>query len=144
MGDTVFTGNTGTNLCDLNILYVPAIPGRPAVRPGARIKSVHARQLIDCKCRPMVEVDVVTEDGSTGTGAAPTGSSVGMYESCVLRDGDPTEYNGLSVHRAVANVNEIIAPRLIGRDVTDQKALDQIMIDLDGTPDKHILGGNAI
>ena len=144
MGDTVFTRNTGTNLCDLNILYVPAIPGRPAVRPGARIKSVHARQLIDCKCRPMVEVDVVTEDGSIGTGAAPTGSSVGMYESCVLRDGDPTEYNGLSVHRAVANVNEIIAPRLIGRDVTDQKALDQIMIDLDGTPDKHILGGNAI
>ena len=143
MGDAVFTGNTGTNLCDLNILYVPALP-KKVVRPGARIKAVHARQLIDCKCRPMVEVDVVTEDGSIGTGAAPTGSSVGMYESCVLRDGDPAEYNGLSVHKAVANVNDIIAPKLIGLDVTDQKALDQIMIDLDGTPDKHILGGNAI
>jgi len=143
MGDAVFTGNTGTNLCDLNIMYVPALPKKTA-NPGARIKSVHARQIIDCKCRPMVEVDVITEDGSMGTGAAPTGSSVGMYESCVLRDGDPAEYNGMSVHKAVANVNEIIAPKLIGLDVMDQAALDQIMIDLDGTPDKHILGGNAI
>ena len=144
IGDAVFTGNTGTNLCDLNIMYVPPIPGKPTPKPGARIKSVHARQIIDCKCRPMVEVDVVTEDGSMGTGAAPTGSSVGIYESCVLRDGDPGEYNGLSVHKAVANVNEIIAPKLIGLDVTDQKALDQLMIDLDGTADKHVLGGNAI
>lgn len=144
MGDAIFTGNTGTNLCDLNIMYVPALPDKPAAVPPWRIKSVHARQLIDCKCRPMVEVDVVTEDGSIGTGAAPTGSSVGMYESCVLRDGDPAEYDGMSVHRAVENVNKIIAPRLVGLDVRDQKALDQIMIDLDGTPDKHILGGNAI
>jgi glycerate 2-kinase len=144
MGDTVFTGNTGTNLCDLNILYVPALPGKPAGRRGSRIKSVHARQLIDCKCRPVVEVDVITEDGFMGTGTAPTGSSVGMYESCVLRDNDQGEYSGLSVHKAVANVNEIIAPHLIGLDVTDQTKLDQIMIDLDGTPDKHVLGGNAI
>jgi len=142
LGDAVFTGNTGTNLCDLNILYVPALPERE--HAGPRIKSVHARQIIDCKCRPMVEVDVVTENGVTGTGAAPTGSSVGMYESCVLRDGDPAEYNGLSVHKAVDNVNRIIAPRLVGMDVTDQAAIDQAMIDLDGTPDKHVLGGNAI
>ena len=67
-----------------------------------------------------------------------------MYESCVLRDGDPNEYNGMSVHKAVDNVNNIIAPRLIGMDVTDQAAIDQAMIDLDGTPDKHVLGGNAI
>ncbi|MGI6030459.1 MAG: phosphopyruvate hydratase [Eubacteriales bacterium] len=144
MGDAVFTGNTGTNLCDLNIMYVPALPEKPAKKSGPRIKAVHARQLIDCKCRPMVEVDVITEDGYIGTGAAPTGSSVGMYESCVLRDGNPDEYNGLSVHKAVANVNDIIAPALIGMDVTDQKALDQKMIELDGTPDKHVLGGNAI
>ena len=111
---------------------------------NTRIKSVHARQLVDCKCRPLVEVDVITEDGRLGRGQAPTGSSVGMYESCVLRDNDPKEYHGLSVHRAVANVNEIIAPALIGQDVTDQKKLDQIMIDLDGTEDKHVLGGNAI
>ena len=144
IGDTVFTGNTGTNLCDFNAMYVPALPEKSAAKPGSRIKYVHARQLIDCKCRPMVEVDVITENGSIGTGAAPTGSSVGMYESCVMRDGNPAEYNGLSVHKAVDSVNTIIAPKLIGLDVTDQKALDQIMIDLDGTPDKHILGGNAI
>ena len=91
---------------------------------NAKIKAVRARQIIDCKCRPMVEVDVVTDDGYIGTGAAPTGSSVGMYESCVLRDGDPNEYNGMSVHKAVDNVNNIIAPRLIGMDVTDQAAID--------------------
>lgn len=142
MDDIILTGNTGTNLCDLNIMYVPPLPKEK--RSGSRIKSVHARQIIDCKCRPMVEVDVVTEDGAIGTGAAPTGSSVGMYESFVLRDGNPGEYNGLSVHRAVNNVNQIIAPRLIGLDVTDQSTIDRTMIDLDGTPDKHILGGNAI
>lgn len=63
---------------------------------SSKIQSVHARQIIDCKCRPMVEVDVITEDGSIGTGCAPTGSSVGMYESYVLRDNDPKEYHGLS------------------------------------------------
>lgn len=144
MGDAVFTGNTGTNLCDLNIMYVPALPEKPNKSDVFRIKSIHARQLIDCKCRPMVEVDVVTEGGAVGTASAPTGTSVGMYESCVLRDGDPAEYNGLSVHKAVANVNDIIAPALIGKNVLDQEALDRIMIDLDGTPDKHVLGGNAI
>ncbi len=65
---------------------------------NSKIKSVHARQIVDCKCRPMVEVDVVTEDGFLGRGCAPTGSSVGMFESCVLRDNDPAEYHGLSVH----------------------------------------------
>ena len=144
MGDAVFTGNTGTNLCDLNIMYVPALPEKPHQSDIFRIKSVHARQLIDCKCRPMVEVDVITEGGAVGSASAPTGTSVGMYESCVLRDGDPAEYNGLSVHKAVANVNDIIAPALIGKNVLDQEMLDQIMIDLDGTPDKHVLGGNAI
>lgn len=142
IGDAVFTGNTGTNLCDLNIMYVPELPGKP--RKGSRIRSVHARQIIDCKCRPMVEVDVITEDGSIGTAAAPTGSSVGMYESFVLRDNDPAEYNGLSVHKAVANVNDIIAPALIGMDAMDQAAIDRCMIELDGTENKTNLGGNAI
>ena len=142
IGDAVFTGNTGTNLCDLNIMYVPELPGKP--RKGSRIRSVHARQIIDCKCRPMVEVDVITEDGSIGTAAAPTGSSVGMYESFVLRDNDPAEYNGLSVHKAVANVNDIIAPALIGMDAMDQAAIDRRMIELDGTENKTNLGGNAI
>ncbi len=112
--------------------------------PNTKIKSVHARQTIDCKCRPMVEVDVITEDGSMGRGSAPTGSSVGMYESYVLRDNDPSEYHGMSVHKAVDNVNKIIAPALIGREVTDQRDLDNIMIALDGTQFKQNLGGNAI
>ncbi len=110
----------------------------------SKITDVRARQLIDCKCRPMVEVDVMTEKGSLGRGSAPTGSSVGMYESFVLRDGDPKEYNGLSVHNAVENVNKIIAPALIGKEVGNQDKIDKIMIDLDGTADKRNLGGNAI
>lgn len=108
------------------------------------IKSVTARQIIDCKCRPLVEVDIVTEDGTLGRGCAPTGSSVGMHESFVLRDNDPKEYSGMSVHKAVANVTDIIAPALIGRDVTDQARIDSIMIGLDGTENKRRLGGNAI
>lgn len=110
----------------------------------SKIKEVKARQLIDCKCRPMVEVDIITEKGSLGRGSAPTGSSVGMYESFVLRDNDPKEYNGMSVHKAVENVNKIIAPALVGKEVSDQDGIDKIMIELDGTPDKHNLGGNAI
>lgn len=111
---------------------------------SSKIKSINARQIVDCKCRPMVEVDVVTEDGALGRGCAPTGSSVGKFESFVLRDNNPAEYNGLSVHHAVDNVNQIIAPALIGKDVHNQKEIDQIMIDLDGTSDKRKLGGNAI
>lgn len=111
---------------------------------SSKIKSVHARQIVDCKCRPMVEVDIITDDGFTGRGCAPTGSSVGMFESHVLRDNNPEEYHGLSVHTAVENVNNIIAPALIGEDVCDQENLDQIMIQLDGTPRKEKLGGNSI
>ena len=110
----------------------------------AKIKNVLARQLIDCNCRPMVEVDIVTDEGVLGRGSAPTGSSVGMYESCVLRDNDPSEYNGMSVHRAVDNVNRVIGPALLGMDVHDQKGIDQRMIELDGTENKAKLGGNAI
>ncbi|MDO5562187.1 MAG: enolase [Synergistaceae bacterium] len=109
-----------------------------------KIKSVTARQLIDCKCRPLVEVDIVTERGALGRGAAPTGSSVGKYEACVLRDNDPKEYDGMSVHKAVDNVNNIIAPQLIGLDVEDQSGIDGKMVELDGTSDKSKLGGNAI
>jgi enolase len=109
----------------------------------AEITSVHARQILDCKTRPLVEVEVRTASGHVGRGAAPTGSTVGMYEATVLRDGG-SEYSGLSVHRAVSNVEDIIAPALIGRDVGDQAGLDRIMIELDGTERKTRLGGNAI
>lgn len=108
------------------------------------IKSIHARQLVDCKCRPMVEVDILTTDGFLGRGSAPTGSSVGKFESFVLRDNNPDEYRGMSVHCAVDNVNNIIAPALIGKNVTNQAELDNIMLELDGTTQKSKLGGNAI
>lgn len=109
----------------------------------ARIQEVRARQILDCKTRPLVEVEVITDSGHRGRGAAPTGSSVGMHEAVVLRDGGD-EYDGLSVHCAVSNVTDIIAPKLIGLPISDQRAIDQVMIDLDGTDQKSVLGGNAI
>ncbi|MCZ7472260.1 MULTISPECIES: enolase C-terminal domain-like protein [Rhizobium/Agrobacterium group] len=109
-----------------------------------RIASIFAQQIIDCKCRPAVEVEIRTESGAVGRGAAPTGSSVGMHEAFVLRDGDKSTYGGLSVHKAVQKVETIIAPALIGMDVFDQRAIDEKMIAIDGTPDKGSLGGNTI
>jgi enolase len=109
-----------------------------------RIKKLAARQLIDCKCRPLLEVDVYTEGGAMGRGGAPTGTSVGSYEAFILRDNDPSEYDGMSVHKAVKMVNDVIAPALVGLDVMDQRELDKRMLLLDGTPDKSKLGGNSI
>ncbi|RFB86082.1 enolase [Rhizobium leguminosarum bv. trifolii] len=109
-----------------------------------RIVSLHAQQIIDCKCRPAVEVEIRTESGAIGLGAAPTGTSVGMYEAFVLRDGDPARYKGLSVHLAVDKALNIVGPAIIGMNVFDQRAIDEKMIALDGTPDKHNLGGNTI
>jgi enolase len=108
------------------------------------ITSVTAHQILDCKTRPMVEVEIVTAAGRRGRGAAPTGQSVGIHEAAVLRDGDPERYNGLSVHGAVKNVTDVIAPALIGRDIADQAEFDRILLELDGTPRKSELGGNAI
>lgn len=109
-----------------------------------RIASVRAQQIIDCKCRPAVEVEIRTESGAVGRGAAPTGTSVGAHEAFVLRDNDPSTYGGLSVHKAVANAVDVIAPQLIGMNVFDQRGIDDKMIALDGTPDKRRLGGNTI
>lgn len=109
-----------------------------------KITSVTARQLLDCKARPLVEVEVTTDTGVVTRGAAPTGSSVGAHEAFILRDNDPAEYGGLSVHRAVAAVHEEISPVLVGAELDDLAALDRRMIELDGTADKSRLGGNAI
>ena len=109
-----------------------------------KIASVIARQLLDCKARPLVEVEIITDTGYVGCGASPTGSSVGTHEAFVLRDGDQSEYNGLSVHRAVSAVTDEIAPVLVGAELDDPRCLDRVLIELDGTPDKHRLGGNAI
>ncbi|OBA80295.1 enolase [Mycobacterium sp. 1164966.3] len=109
-----------------------------------RIAAVVARQLLDCKARPLVEVEITTDTGHVGRGASPTGSSVGVHEAFVLRDGDRTEYDGLSVHRAVSAVRDEIACALVGAELDDPRTLDRVMIELDGTRDKHRLGGNAI
>lgn len=106
-----------------------------------KIKTIKARQILDCKARPMLEVDVFTEGGYMGRGSAPTGTSVGMYESYIIRDGVPGEYGGMGVHKAARIVEEEIAPKLAGMDVCDQKAIDETMLALDGTPNKSKLGG---
>ncbi|WP_406816559.1 enolase C-terminal domain-like protein [Mycobacterium sp. M23085] len=109
-----------------------------------KVASVIARQLLDCKARPLLEVEIRTDTGHVGRGASPTGTSVGSHEAFVLRDGDRTHYNGLGVQRAIAAVTDEIAAALVGAELDDPRSLDRLMIDLDGTPDKHRLGGNAI
>ena len=107
------------------------------------IISVHARQIFDSRGNPTVEVDVTTENGVLGRAAVPSGASTGEHEAVELRDGGK-DYMGKGVLKAVANVNEIIAEELIGVSVFEQNAIDQLMIDLDGTANKSKLGANAI
>jgi enolase len=107
------------------------------------IINVHARQILDSRGNPTVEVDVVTENGVLGRAAVPSGASTGEHEAVELRDGG-SAYMGKGVLNAVKNVNDIIAPEVIGSSVFEQKGLDQMMIDLDGTPNKSKLGANAI
>jgi len=107
------------------------------------IVSVHARQILDSRGNPTVEVDVLTDAGALGRAAVPSGASTGEYEAVELRDGGK-EYLGKGVQKAVANVNEIIAEELIGMNVFEQNFIDQTMIALDGTPNKSKLGANAI
>ena len=108
------------------------------------ITEIHARQVLDSRGNPTVEVDVYTEAGAMGRAIVPSGASTGEYEAMELRDGDKSQYMGKGVLKAVANVNEKIAPELIGCDVFDQVALDKAMIALDGTKNKSNLGANAI
>ncbi len=108
------------------------------------IVDVLAREILDSRGNPTVEVDVLLEDGTLGRAAVPSGASTGAYEAVELRDDDPQRYNGKGVTKAVENVNETIAPEIIGFDVVDQAGIDLTMIDLDGTPNKGKLGANAI
>jgi len=108
------------------------------------IESIHARQILDSRGNPTVEVDVVTESGAFGRAAVPSGASTGSHEAVELRDGDKKVYVGKGVLKAVENVNTKIASEIIGFDVFDQNLLDKIMIELDGTPNKGNLGANAI
>jgi len=108
------------------------------------IIEVHARQVLDSRGNPTVEVDVLTDDGAMGRAAVPSGASTGIHEAAELRDNDKKKYLGKGVLKAVKNVNTSIADALIGFDITSQAAIDQVMIDLDGTANKTKLGANAI
>lgn len=108
------------------------------------ISEVFARQILDSRGNPTVEVDVITDEGALGRAAVPSGASTGIHEAVELRDNDKKKYVGKGVLKAVSNVNKSIAPALLGYDVADQTGIDQLMIELDGTPNKAKLGANAI
>lgn len=110
----------------------------------AKISSVHAREIFDSRGDPTVEADVHLDDGAWGRAAAPSGASTGAHEALELRDGDRLRFAGKGVLQAVANVNDRIASRLLGRDAADQASIDRLMIDLDGTESKSRLGANAM
>ncbi len=108
------------------------------------IIDLHAREVLDSRGNPTVEVEVVTESGAFGRGIVPSGASTGEHEAVELRDGDQDRYSGKGVQKAVDNVNNVIADEIIGFDVRDQLGIDQALIDLDGTDNKGKLGANAI
>jgi enolase len=110
----------------------------------ARIQSIHARQILDSRGNPTIEVEVAAEDGSFGRAAVPSGASTGEHEAVELRDGDEDRFLGKGVLEAVRNVNEVIAGELEGFNVLDQAEVDRVLIALDGTPNKGRLGANAI
>lgn len=110
----------------------------------SRIVSVHAREILDSRGNPTVEVDVRLSDGAFGRAAVPSGASTGLHEALELRDGDTARFGGRGVLRAVANVNERIGPEVTGRDALDQPGLDRFLIELDGTANKSRLGANAL
>lgn len=110
----------------------------------SKIQNITARQVLDSRDTPTVEAEVFLEDGSHATAAVPSGASTGSHEAFELRDGDANDYGGKSVHKAVANVHQIILPALKGLEATEQKTIDEIMMALDGTENKSRLGANAI
>ncbi len=109
-----------------------------------KIKKIVGREILDSRGNPTVEVDVILENDVLGRAAVPSGASTGENEALELRDGDKNRYLGKGTLKAVANINKIIAPALIGKNVFEQRAIDQLMLDLDGTPTKSKLGANAI
>ncbi|HET8571422.1 MAG TPA: phosphopyruvate hydratase [Candidatus Limnocylindria bacterium] len=108
------------------------------------IEDVIAREILDSRGNPTVEVDVFLEGGAVGTAMVPSGASTGAHEAVELRDGDASRYGGKGVLQAVRNVNEVLRPELLGTDAVDQVSLDRLLIDLDGSPNKSALGANAL
>ncbi len=111
--------------------------------PDTTIELMRAREVLDSRGDPTVAVDVILADGSRGTAIVPSGASTGKHEAVELRDGDPTRYLGKGVLTALGNVDDVIAPELVGEDAADQSAIDRILLELDGTPNKSKLGANA-
>jgi enolase len=111
---------------------------------SSTIDQVVAREILDSRGNPTVEVDVFLEDGSLGRAAVPSGASTGAHEAVELRDGDKNRYGGKGVLTAVDNVNDKISPEIEGLDATDQRLIDARMLEMDGTPNKANLGANAI
>ena len=109
-----------------------------------KITEIKAREILDSRGTPTVAAEVVLECGCRAEASVPSGASTGINEALELRDGDPSRYMGKGVLKAVANVNDVIAPEIVGRSVFEQRAIDEVMIELDGTPDKSKLGANAI
>lgn len=109
-----------------------------------KIMQVIGREIIDSRGNPTVEAEVTLADGSVGRAAVPSGASTGEFEALELRDGDQSKYGGKGVSKAVGNINEVIAPALVGEDASDSYAVDAVMLELDGTDDKSKLGANAI
>jgi enolase len=112
--------------------------------PSATLTRIHAREVLDSRGNPTVEVEVHCEGGAWGRAIVPSGASTGRHEARELRDGDPQWFGGKGVRQAVKHVITVIAGRLVGMSVTDQRPIDQLLCELDGTPDKHNLGANAI
>ncbi len=110
----------------------------------ANIVKTAAREILDSRGNPTVEVDIILDDGTLGRAAVPSGASTGRHEACELRDGDPKRYLGKGVTRALSNVTEIIGPKIKGMDPSEQENIDKFMIELDGTENKSNLGANAI
>jgi enolase len=112
--------------------------------PKTSIRDIVAREILDSRGNPTIEVDVRLEDGTLGRAAVPSGASTGEHEAWELRDGDKRRYGGKGVKKAVANVNDKIAPTLKTWDARDQSKIDSKLIELDGTPNKKYLGANAL
>ncbi|MEF9972024.1 MAG: phosphopyruvate hydratase, partial [Oscillospiraceae bacterium] len=108
------------------------------------IVDLMAREILDSRGNPTVEVELTLEDGTCARAAVPSGASTGIYEACELRDGDKSRYNGKGVLKAVENVNGEIAEAMLGLNAMDQASIDKMLIEIDGTPNKTRLGANAI
>ncbi|KAF3674165.1 Enolase [Capsicum annuum] len=123
---------------------IAVAPSETASKAASKVKYVKARQIIDSRGNPTIEVDLVTGDDLLYRSAVPSGASTGIYEALELRDGDKSIYGGKGVLNAVKNINEYLGPKLVGVDVRNQTDVDAVMLDIDGTPNKSKLGANAI